>query len=206
MLKSDEEVLIYPACAAWDEGLNQWNAKITACVFEPEADCVQRAILLKFMSKAFGIEAEDAPIFNERARLFLVDHERSKEVHLSIGETSHSLGKTRPNGMVTGSVNWKTPLTDFADRIITTSVMMPFGDTRNFSGRIECIAPEGLSVITDVDDTIPAWLNCINIGPLRIMPHFIICPPVHGNSSNRWKISERTFISQSVHGPSSHTD
>jgi hypothetical protein len=48
--------------------------------------------------------AAEQAMFNERARLFLVDHERGKRVFVRFGETISEVGKSRPDGHFAGVV------------------------------------------------------------------------------------------------------
>src|SRR5262245_33509204 len=87
-LDSDERVILFPTAAALDEATQEWRVPIRVMVFEPEEGAVLRSAALAQLRHWLALEpgTEEAKTFEQRARLFLVDHERREHVQLSIGE------------------------------------------------------------------------------------------------------------------------
>jgi len=160
-IKSDEVVVFYPTYA-FRNADGGWNLRIHGVIFEPEAGSIVRAQLVKFLARKMHVEpgTAEARRFEGRIRQFLVDHERGKRIHVHIGSQVHTIGPSAPNGHFEGEVT----LSDEQMRAlaggqpetkwITWHALTRPGDERRFAGRAQIIGGEGLSVISDIDDTI----------------------------------------------------
>jgi len=95
-------------------------------------------------------------IFESRVRLFLVDNERGKRVGVRIADQTHVMEASGPNGHFTGTLTLPAAVVEkFADRgQLNIKAVTGSGDNRDFSGVVHLIRPEGVSVISDIDDTI----------------------------------------------------
>jgi phosphatidate phosphatase APP1 len=92
---------------------------------------------------------------------FLVDNERGKTVSIRLGERQQKLDPSAANGHLYGSFRLST---DEADQLLgdhpggpgwgNFRAVTSAEDKRKFSGRIQFVPQEGLSVISDIDDTI----------------------------------------------------
>jgi phosphatidate phosphatase APP1 len=98
--------------------------------------------------KTDDMTAAEAEVFGKRARLFLVDHERGKEVFVRLGTNEFLVGKSGADGRFVGEITFTN-----AENLSFMAVLSP-GDKREFSGRIFPLETEGVSVISDIDDTI----------------------------------------------------
>jgi hypothetical protein len=131
-------------------------------VFEPEKN---RLLLATFRGaldlKGIELTPAEENLFNERARLFLVDHERGKRILIRIGDKIFEAGKSNADGHFTGAVlltesevnRWRRTTHDGRWRVPFT-VGLPPGDTREFGDEVALFEDAGLSVISDIDDTI----------------------------------------------------
>jgi len=148
-LKRDEEIVFYPSVAQRvSVETNVWHTTIRGTVFEPE----RRSLLTGAFRNAIELgteelSAEEDAIFTRRARLFLVDHERSKHVHVHLGPNTFLLGTSGADGRFTGKIAYAG---DFTNVI----AVLAESDHRTFTGLIFPVEEEGLSVISDIDDTI----------------------------------------------------
>jgi len=149
-LKADEQIVFYPTVAQRVPERNVWRAEIRGSVFEPEKARVSVAALRKALEfKAGKLTAAEEEIFSRRARLFLVDHERRKEVFVRLGTNEFFVGKSGADGNFSGQIefpNMPAP--------ISFSAVLSLKDQRQFTGQVFPLAEEGMSVISDIDDTI----------------------------------------------------
>ncbi|MEW6355049.1 MAG: App1 family protein [Planctomycetota bacterium] len=161
-IKADEEVVFYPTYGCRAVG-DACVLRIHGCIFEPEKDSPTRAAALGALRKALGLnrEVEETAIFKERARLFLVDSERGKHVTIRLAGKEYKLGESEPNGHFTGEV--RVPEKDVLNLLESrgdTQGWLPFhavmseGDRRAFTGHVQWTDDTGISVISDIDDTI----------------------------------------------------
>ncbi len=161
-LKADEQIVFFPTFGQRVPGKNVWRLEIHGCVFEPE----KRNLTLAALQEALDLkDIEPAPaeqkIFKERARLFLVDHERGKRIVFRIGDKVFDAGNSRADGYFAGEIvlsegevqKFLTP-TDSGNIVIQFAAELPSGDAREFAGEIHLLDDAGLSVISDIDDTI----------------------------------------------------
>lgn len=162
-IKDDEVVVFYPTYARQVDDGRAWSLSIHGSIFEPEEDSLKREALLELLRRLGGLadkEAETA-LFRERARAFLVDSEGGKDIAIRLGDKVYSAGTSGADGHFAASI--ELPAVEVErlrgaepgdrDWLAFQAVTRP-GDHRTFAGRVRLIGPEGLSVISDVDDTI----------------------------------------------------
>jgi len=151
-LKSDEDVRIFPTVAR-REG-DAWVAPLHAWVYEPEDGAVFRGATLDALCAALELppEAESNEIFKARARAFLYDNESAKHLVVRLGGAAYTLPGTGSNGHSEATL--RVPTDSLAPGWTTATVVPRSGDVRTFSGDVLLLADTGVSVISDVDDTI----------------------------------------------------
>lgn len=156
-LKRDEQIVFYPSPARYlPDGACEIHVR--GCVFEWES----RWLALRTLKKALGLlDFEMSPaeeqVFRERARLFLVDHESRKHVVIQLGDTNLFVGVTDRQGwfeaaLKTTSLKVEPGLRDGAE--ICFRAALASDDTRVFTGSCFLLWAQGLSVVSDIDDTI----------------------------------------------------
>jgi phosphatidate phosphatase APP1 len=87
-------------------------------------------------------------VFGERARLFLVDHERGKKIFIRCGTNEFFVGKSGADGRFSGEISFPD---SFA---MSFTAILKSNDKREFKCAIFPLEAEGISVISDIDDTI----------------------------------------------------
>jgi hypothetical protein len=161
-LDRDEEVVFIPTYTLLGEG-DSVVLPIRAWVFEPETSSITRNITLRSLCKVLDLDDADcqAPIFTARARMFLVDNERSQKLVIKIVNRDVELSESEADGHI------RCDLTIPTDRVRASSTaagravptlayraVTSASDRRVMGGRVHLIPPRGLSVVSDVDDTI----------------------------------------------------
>jgi hypothetical protein len=162
-IAADEMVVFYPTYAHRTSNEKSWVLHIHGRIFEPEESSTKRALLLGVMRRSFGLSKgeEETATFKERLRAFLVDNERGKTIHIRLGDGNFRAGKSGPNGHFSCDIVLSKEQVEAvlgADkndrRTLRFAVLLPADDDRQFVGHVLLIEPRGLSVISDVDDTI----------------------------------------------------
>jgi hypothetical protein len=162
-IKDDEVVVFYPTYAYQVDDGRAWSVQIHGAIFEPEEDSLRRRATLGLLRRALGLERgeTETELFKTRARAFLVDNERGKRITVRLGDKVYEAGTSAANGHF-GAV---LTLPDAEVRRLSSAdpersnwlsfqaVTRP-DDRRTFAGRVQLIGARGLSVISDVDDTI----------------------------------------------------
>lgn len=154
-LKTDERVLIFPTNAVLDQATGYWDLNIHGWVFEPERDSLWRNGLIKSLAVFLGVEEDtkEGNRFADRTAMFLVDNERNKNIVLSTGGQYFSAPTTGPNGHFEFNARFLLGK-DSCHDWMTLKVKTNNGDRRNMTGQVQCLAQKGISVISDIEDTI----------------------------------------------------
>jgi hypothetical protein len=159
----DERVTLYPTAASLSADGRAWLVPVHFEVYEPEYDDPLRIALLEPLRRELGLatDGDTASRFRDRARLFLVDHERGEKRSVFVAGQRFELGPTEPNGHARATI--ELPLESLptatgdaaaaAPRWLDLAIGAP-GSAGHASVRVELIGPEGLSVISDLDDTL----------------------------------------------------
>lgn len=157
-LKPDEQVVFFPTLG-W-RVTNGWDAEIHGWVFEPE----RRPVIQALFRAAVGLdegEWRDAEktIFQERSAFFLGDNERRKRFSISLGGLARELRTSEPNGHFKSRVHLSdgelmSALRTNSNHWLSFELLRLDSDQRRFPGSVQLLEENGLSVISDIDDTI----------------------------------------------------
>lgn len=163
-LASDEQVMFVPDTArVLADGAVE--ARIEAWVYEFE----QRPGLNYLFARKLGLDLDalavaDRDRFRARTQLFRVDSETLKNISIILGDAcGHSapgecpplaLPRTNFGGRTSATVTLPTNPATRERRWLRFAVAMPRGDRRQFEGRALIVPRQGLSVVSDIDDTI----------------------------------------------------
>jgi hypothetical protein len=158
-IATDETVVVLPTAARLDPAGDQWIIPLHAWVFEREPDSIWRTDAVRMFADWLDLPdgSEANAYFQERAQDFLVDNESAKKLELMVdGRYPASLPRTGSNGHA--RTETELPSSDLppadGNRWLSAALVLDEGDHRRFSGAIQLIPSDGLSVISDIDDTI----------------------------------------------------
>ena len=147
-IKRDEQIVFLPALGR--QTPNGLEVLVKGFVFEPEGRPGARLAVRKFLGlDEDTLTAEERSRLEERTRAFLIDTESRKDVRVRVGDVEQDLAPTDGDGAFAGTV-----LLPAASTSRTVTAVLPTGDARRFEGRIVVVPPRGLSVVSDIDDTI----------------------------------------------------
>jgi hypothetical protein len=157
-VKSDEEIVFFPTFAHLSEDGAEWVVPIHGWIFEPETNSFIRRTALNELRDRLELdpEAAETKIFESRVRWLLVDNERDKVVSVTIGDKPYALGASGEDGRFMKSLRFSVDeVRQLApEGRIEFRAVLPAGDDRTFAGSVRLVEPEGLSVISDIDDTV----------------------------------------------------
>lgn len=158
-LKLDERVTLYPAMAWRSNG--HWEIEVNGWVFEPEWRRLTEAIVRRSLGlDEDEMSKEELGIFHERIQPFLMDAEGGKRVALRLGESAEGVAESDRGGRC----QWRLSASDEQVARWRTSGIFTNGVARFSIVRhdrqvptptaLALIEPIGVSVISDIDDTI----------------------------------------------------
>jgi len=160
-LKSDETVVFFPTSASLNENF-KWEIPIHHWIFEKQENGISQKLaqkLLAEIAEALDIPEEkvDTPVFQQRLMWFLVDNERNKKIEIEFDKNIESDNKkvlniSSANGHADSVI--KLPGT-LKSGVWINYQITPGKENRNFySGQTQLIPNTGLSIISDIDDTV----------------------------------------------------
>lgn len=171
---NDELVRFFPT-AAWQDDAGRWSLPLHFEVYEAERDDPLRAALLAPLRRELELEpgTPEAERFLARASLFLVDHERRESRDVTVAGHTFRIGPTAPNGHAEAIVTLceaeiaaalkageasaasrgAAGGASGAPRLLTATIGEP-GAPGHATTQLLLIPPRGLSVVSDLDDTL----------------------------------------------------
>ena len=162
-IEGSKSVVFFPTCGHLDSASRTWVLPIHGWIYDPgRSSNVGKATLAIFRRYLrFKTKEPLNPLFRERIRAFTVKNQRGKRISVRLGNRVYPLEKSETNGHFKGIVRLHARE---AERLLQTHAdaqgWMPFAavtsesDPRNFRGKVQFISETGLSVISDIDDTI----------------------------------------------------
>lgn len=170
-IEPHQSVITYPSYGTMDREQRTWNIQIRGTVFEPCGDDYQSRLLVRFLQRAMQGEGKivESQMFRHRVSSFLAQHKRGKRVTIRVGDKMYRLRHlTRRNGFFGGILRLSQyEVERFKDQEAIRDGWLYFHvlarrtSFREFSGRSQLISPHGISVISDIDDTIKRTnVNC----------------------------------------------
>lgn len=155
-LKSDEEVLLLPQPARLSVA-NEPLLTIESVVYERERRPGLTTALAHYLDlDVDALSAPDRELLYARTQLFRIDFERGKQLQIRFDAVPgiHRLVRSNAHGRSRTSLRLPALTRPPTDRWLQFQVVTPRGDSRMFRGKAQLLAETGLSVISDIDDTI----------------------------------------------------
>ncbi len=159
-IRSDQTVVFYPSYAYQDPTTGAWEGYIHGVIYKRETHCLWRAGVIALVGRCLDVPigSPEAQILAERLQEFLADRQQGKEIRIRFGQRTVSAGLSGPDGYFRSWVRISAAevcrLASGAGGWIRYTALLPPGDNRTFEGRLQLIRPKGLSIISDIDDTI----------------------------------------------------
>lgn len=155
-IKGDEEVILFNTSGRLAENGSAWIIPVHGWIFEPEKDSVWRSAVINELVETLEIDPVSASgdIFKRRASMFLVDNERGKKLAVTIGGRVFEMEESGPNGNFEGVARVGRDRAGEVGTWITLEAASVGPPGRTFTGAARLIGPVGISVISDIDDTI----------------------------------------------------
>jgi len=166
VVRSDEQVVLYPTFAFASPDRSQLHVLVHGRIFEPEFNDTTIELFLHLVGhlteRYHFKEVTSNPNFRQRFRFFLVDNEGDKYLTVNFAASgnstipvplqngSHSSGHFKD--VVVLSKDTQQKLQRNNDSCIRFSVVAQ--DGRQFLGSAQLLNDSGISVVSDIDDTI----------------------------------------------------
>ncbi|MCA9262568.1 MAG: DUF2183 domain-containing protein [Planctomycetales bacterium] len=168
---------LYPTFGRLQMSSNRWRMMVRGRLYVPRADDLRRRIVTRLMSRVLTVPPHElgSEIFRERIHGFLVKPRRGEPVQIRLAEAPLTIHRvTERGGHFVGAFEIPEqripPLTENASGVnapwvryeATIAKSMTPGNSAeiandivpSFCGQSQLIGPCGMSVISDIDDTI----------------------------------------------------
>jgi phosphatidate phosphatase APP1 len=163
-LQGDEQVVLFPTIGYRSHDGQSWHVQVHGDVFAHGPVSLGKRILLKLLQRVMKAPpgAFDNELFRQRIQRFLAQDRPGKKVAVKMGEAIHPLPKpSRKNGHFSGVLRLDEELVlphvsarSQHHRQLSLDICTPAGDGLGLAGPVHLIEPEGISVISDIDDTL----------------------------------------------------
>ncbi|MEM7256535.1 MAG: phosphatase domain-containing protein, partial [Pseudomonadota bacterium] len=149
-LEPDETVVLFPQSASYIGG-NRWRVPLHAWVVELEQGSVSRRLGQHSVLGALDLldVIDNQPLtteFRQRLNWFMADREMNKRLQINIGKQTFTSPRSPPNGHIKFTVEYHT------DQVAGS--VLNYGVEGHPPGQLQLVGNRGLSVISDIDDTI----------------------------------------------------
>lgn len=157
-VKSDERVVLFPTVAHLDEVAGEWVIPIHGWIYEPVQSTLRKAAFAHLFQERYGLVIDQTTQcnFDKRVNLLLGDNERGKRLSIRLAGEDFLMPKSRPNGHFEDVVRLSLESVKEAEKkgTLRFSINLLPGDSRQFEGTVFLWKPTGLTVLSDIDDTV----------------------------------------------------
>ncbi len=167
-LKKDEHIQFITG-AAWLENVSDtgisaegepgqqvWKIPVRVWVYEPENSYFRLGAIAKTLKAKYGLEVTEATRenFDRRVNLLVADNERNKKIVVEIEGQLFRLNKTDARGHSETIIELPESRFKPQQKQVTFRAILEPGDKRTFLGKCLLIPRNGVSLISDIDDTV----------------------------------------------------
>ncbi len=161
-LREDESLVFFSTLGHRTAESDGWVLDIHGWVYEPDdGDALLGPLRLALELDEFDEATGPPAIFLERARWFLVDNERDKQLSVRLGDATFALEPSSADGHFVGRITIPEGLVQnlrasgrLGRGVIEFSAVTPPDRSDSFGGGVLLTEAEGISVVSDIDDTI----------------------------------------------------
>jgi len=156
-IDADEHVIFFRTAGWLNADSQEWHLPVHGWIYEPQDSAVRRSVFEGILNEQFdlAVTEDGEENFAERLNLLIADNERGKTIVIDLAGQVFELPESAENG------HFKAILSVSAANVekyarngrLPYSAVTAKSEDRSFEGEIELVAPSGLSVISDIDDT-----------------------------------------------------
>jgi len=159
----DEFVLFFPTYAGLGSESESCEVCVHGWIFRQEESSFLRQAALGMLRRALnlGRDQTESQLLQERLAPFLVTNIAEKQLAIQIGDEVYELSASEPNGHVAETLSIPaSAVQDVAKQTADGTRWLPFQvlgrrrATREFTGSVQLVPERGVSVVSDIDDTI----------------------------------------------------
>jgi phosphatidate phosphatase APP1 len=157
----EEQIVFYPSFASRTADGSAWSLIVQGCVFDPRIPWLRRSPVMGLIKRAMRIDRSADEYFRQRMRQFMMSGLKGRTVNVVIGDLEFPVAESDYMGLFRGTIELNDAVArklaqpgDNGGHWIECRAVLGPTDPRQFSGKLQLIEPTGVSIISDVDDTI----------------------------------------------------
>lgn len=157
-IKNDEHLTFFYTSGWLDPDKKNWNIPIHAWVYEPQDSTVRKAVIARLLEAKYELQAtpDTEDNFSKRVNLLIADNEGGETIVIRIAGKDYVLPASEENGHTSAVLKLPVEVVNaFTDKgqLHFFAVTRP-EEKRRFEGDVRLVPSNGISVISDIDDTI----------------------------------------------------
>lgn len=156
-IAKDEHVVFFTSNTWFDEHSKTWQVPVHGWVYEFEERKLLRSLFARALRHKYGLEqdADTQDNFNYRTKLLTADNEKGKRVVINLLGQRYVLPKTEANGHFEAIISLpQKAISPNETSVLNYKLVLRPNDKRVFSGESLVVEQAGVSVISDIDDTV----------------------------------------------------
>jgi hypothetical protein len=157
-IAADERAILYPTAARRLPDGSGWVVPVHGRIWRPAQGRAAKAALRLALRTGFGVspDAVNRTLFDERCALMLGDNRDDRHVTVTAAGRAFDLGPTGRDGQFRGELTLSASEVAAQSRDATLEIALRLlpGDPRAIRGIARLVEPTGISVISDIDDTV----------------------------------------------------
>lgn len=157
----EEQIVFYPSFASRTDDGRGWALVIQGCVFDPKIPWLRRTPVMGLIKRAMRVDRAADEYFRQRMRQFLMSGLRGRAVSVAVGGREFHVAESDYMGLFRGTIELNDEIVaglaqpmEQGGRWIGCQAILGPSDSREFHGKLQLTEPTGVSIISDVDDTI----------------------------------------------------
>jgi phosphatidate phosphatase APP1 len=157
-VKKDETLVFFNTSAWLNQQTDQWHIPIHGWIYEPEDSVFRKGVISDSLETIYGLTTNNNSqiIFDQRINLFLADNESNKSIVIRFANHTYALPASESNGHFETIllVDAKIIASAKVNNQLSYEAVLPDRDRRDFIGKVNLVSTGGVSIISDIDDTI----------------------------------------------------
>lgn len=157
-LPIDETLVLFTTPARRSVDGKRWLIPIHGWVYKPQHSRIRKALVASLLNARYGLEVTAAvkKYFDRRVNLLLADNKEHRRIIIEAGGHRFAMPETGDNGHFRSQIalSAQDVATFRTGDHLSFFAALPKGDPRHFGGEVLLVEPAGLSIISDIDDTV----------------------------------------------------
>ncbi len=157
-IKTDEHMVFFRTSAVFDDTNNTWSIPIKGWIYEPQQSRFRKSAFARILKEKYELTTtpDNQQIFDQRLNLLIADNERNKLIVITIAGEQYLLPLSKENGHFSAEIQLPAATVEkhSVNNILSYSAVTNPKESRHFIGEIILLEKTGISVISDIDDTI----------------------------------------------------